>query len=80
MAEEKDEKTFEQSLNELEKIATDLERGDLSLEEAIEKFENGMKLSKECSEMLEKADKKITMLIKGENGELAEENFNAVEE
>ncbi len=75
MAEEKDEKTFEQSLNELEKIATDLERGDLSLEEAIEKFENGMKLSKECSEKLDKAEKRINILVQNEDGDLKEEKF-----
>ena len=75
MAEEKDEKTFEQSLNELEKIATDLERGDLSLEEAIEKFENGMKLSKECSEKLDKAEKRINILVQSEDDDLKEEKF-----
>ena len=75
MAEEKDEKTFEQSFNELEKIATDLERGDLSLEEAIEKFENGMKLSKECSEKLDKAEKRINILVQNEDGDLKEEKF-----
>ena len=75
MAEEKHEKTFEQSLNELEKIATDLERRDLSLEEAIEKFENGMKLSKECSEKLDKAEKRINILVQNEDGDLKEEKF-----
>ena len=75
MAEEKDEKTFEQSLNELEKIATDLERGDLSLEEAIEKIENGMKLSKECSEKLDKAEKRINILVQSEDDDLKEEKF-----
>ena len=43
----------------------------------MQKFEEGMKISKECSEMLENAEKKITMLIKGENGELAEEKICA---
>lgn len=73
-------KSFEEKMKKLEEIATELEKGDLDLDNSVAKFEEGMKLSKECSEMLEKAEKKITMLIKGENGELAEENFNAVEE
>ena len=44
------------------------------------KSREGMRISKECNEMLEKAEKKITMLIKAENGELVEENFVQNEE
>ncbi len=72
---EENKKTFEESLNELEKIASDLERGDLNLEDSIKKFETGMKLSKECSEKLENAEKRINILVQNENGELKEENF-----
>ena len=76
-----EEKTsFEDNMKKLEEIAVELERGNLDLDTSVSKFEEGMKLSKECSEMLEKAEKKITMLIKGENGELAEENFVKNEE
>lgn len=67
--------SFEDKMKKLEEIAIELEKGDLDLDSSVTKFEEGMKLSKECSEMLEKAEKKITMLIKRENGELAEENF-----
>ncbi len=67
--------SFEDKMKKLEEIAIELEKGDLDLDSSVTKFEDGMKLSKECSEMLEKAEKKITMLIKRENGELAEENF-----
>ena len=72
--------SFEDNMKKLEEIANELEKGDLDLDTSVSKFEEGMKLSKECSEMLEKAEKKITMLIKGENGELAEENFVQNEE
>lgn len=72
--------SFEDKMKKLEEIAVELEKGDLDLDSSVTKFEEGMKLSKECSEMLEKAEKKITMLIKGENGELAEENFVPNEE
>lgn len=70
--------TFEKGLEELENIATELERGNLSLEKAIETFERGIKLSKECSEKLDKAEKRINILVQTENG-LEEQNFIAEE-
>ena len=76
----KDNKTFEESLSELEQIATNLESGNLGLDEAIKEFEKGIKLSKECSQKLDEAEKKINILVQGENGELKEENFIAEEE
>ncbi len=69
------ELSFEENMKRLEEIATELEKGDLDLDSSVAKFEEGMKISKQCNEMLEKAEKKITMLIKGEDGKLAEENF-----
>ena len=78
--EENKDMNFEDTMKKLEEIANELEKGDLDLDTSVTKFEEGMKISKECSEMLEKAEKKITMLIKGENGELAEENFIPNEE
>ena len=59
-------KTFEESMAELEKIAKDLESDNLTLDESIKKFEEGMKLSKECKETLNNAEKKITILINDE--------------
>lgn len=76
---EENGKTFEESLNELEKIATNLENGELGLEEAIKEFEKGMKLSKECTEKLDDAEKRINILVQGEDGTLKEENFVAEE-
>lgn len=75
MATNKDNKSFEESLIELEKITTELEKGDLSLDEAIKKFESGIKLSKECTEKLENAEKRINILVQSENSELVEEKF-----
>ena len=72
---EENGKTFEDSLNELEKIATNLENGELGLDEAIKEFENGMKLSKECTEKLDDAEKRINILVQGEDGNIKEENF-----
>lgn len=66
---------FEQSLEQLEKIVSDLESGDLSLEESIKKFEEGMKLSKTCSQILDETEKKIVMLIKEHDGRIVEKPF-----
>ena len=68
-------KNFEEQMAELEKIVTELEKGDLSLDESVAKFEEGIKLSKECNEVLEEAEKKITILV-NQDGEVKEENFN----
>lgn len=72
--------SFEENMKKLEEIAAELEKGELDLDTSVSKFEEGMKISKECNEMLEKAEKKITMLIKGEDGEVIEENFVQNEE
>ena len=68
------EDSFESKLEDLEKIVSELEKGDLSLDNSVNKFEEGMKLSKECNKILEEAQKKITILLE-ENGEFKEENF-----
>ena len=65
---------FEDAMKELEIIANDLEKGDLSLEESVSKFEEGMKLSKQCNDIIEKAEKKITVLL-SKDGKIEEENF-----
>ena len=59
-------KTFEDNLKELETIVAELEKGDLSLEESISKFEMGIKVSKECNSKLEDAEKRINILLNGE--------------
>lgn len=72
------EVNFEEAMKELEEIATELEKGSLSLEESVSKFEEGMKLSKQCNDMIEKAEKKITILLQ-KDGKIEEENFNVEE-
>ena len=69
---------FENNMENLEKIVSELEKGDLNLDDSIAKFEQGIKLSKECNKILEGAEKKITILLE-KNGELVEEDFNAEE-
>ena len=70
-------KSFEEMMQNLESIAKDLESGDLSLDDSVKKFEEGMRISKECSKILEDAEKKITILTKDSQGNLKEENFDA---
>ena len=73
MAREK--KNFEKSLNELEEIVEKLERGEMSLDESIEIFQKGVTLSKDLSKMLDEIEKKITILVENENGEIKEKDF-----
>jgi len=68
------EEDFETKMQALEKIVSDLEKGDLNLDESVKKFEEGMKISKECSKMLEKTEKRITILLNDED-EVVEEEF-----
>ena len=71
-------KSFEEQMENLEKIVSELEKGDLNLDDSVTKFEEGIKISKECNKILQDAEKKITMLI-NENGEIKEENFETEE-
>lgn len=66
--------SFEDNMNNLEKIVTELEKGDLNLDESIAKFEEGIKMSKECNKILEQAEKKITILLE-KDGEKIEKDF-----
>ncbi len=71
-------KSFEEQMENLEKIVSELEKGDLNLDDSVAKFEEGIKISKECNKTLQEAEKKITMLI-NEDGEIKEENFETEE-
>ena len=74
----KKEENFEAKLTKLENIVSELEKGDLSLEESLKKFEEGITVSKDCNKFLENAEKKITIILQ-ENGEIKEEPFSADE-
>ncbi len=69
------EANFEEAIKSLEQIANELEKGDLNLDESVTKFEEGMKLSKMCNDILESAEKRISILIKKDD-EVTEEDFN----
>jgi exodeoxyribonuclease VII small subunit len=62
------EKQFEDAMKELEDIVKRLESGDLSLEESLKIFEEGVALSRYCFKKLEEAEKRVSILIKDEEG------------
>lgn len=66
--------SFEDNMENLEKIVTQLEKGELNLDDSISKFEEGIKISKECNKILEEAEKKITILLE-KDGEIEEKEF-----
>jgi exodeoxyribonuclease VII small subunit len=61
-------KNFEGSLAALERIVRELERGDLPLEKSLELFEQGVRLSRECQERLDRAERRIEILLRDEEG------------
>lgn len=65
---------FEENVEKLENVVQELESGKLNLEDSIKKFEEGMNLSKKCNEMLESAEKRITVLIKNDD-KIEEKDF-----
>lgn len=72
------EKSFESQMEELEKIVLELEKGELNLEDSVKKFEEGMKISKECNNLLENAEKRISIILE-KNEEIKEEDFSTEE-
>ena len=61
-------KSFESSLEELERIVRELEHGELPLERSLELFEQGVKLSRECQERLNQAERRIEVLMRDSQG------------
>lgn len=67
---------FEESLARLETLVEAMEEGDLSLEESLKTFEDGIKLTRECQQALKSAEQKVKLLIE-KNGEVEEQSFDA---
>jgi exodeoxyribonuclease VII small subunit len=65
---------FESSLSELEALVTKMEQGDLSLEESLQAFEQGIKLTRDCQQTLAQAEQKVQVLIE-QNGNLEAIDF-----
>ncbi|NJL58991.1 MAG: exodeoxyribonuclease VII small subunit [Desulfobacteraceae bacterium] len=67
--------SYEKALKELEDIVREIESGDIPLEKSLKKFEDGVKLSRYCTKMLDEAEQKITILLKDEDGNISEEEM-----
>jgi exodeoxyribonuclease VII small subunit len=72
-------KKFEELIEELEKVVSALEGGDLPLEDAMETFRRGVEISKECHKRLDEAERKVKLLRRQACGELVEEPFSEEE-
>ena len=70
---------LEKSLTDLEDLVEELESGDLPLEKAMQKFEDGIKLTRNCQAALKEAEQKVEILLQSAGGEELED-FAAVEE
>lgn len=70
MAKSKKALNFEQSLSELEALVAAMESGEMSLEESLEAFEQGIRLTRECQQALTLAEQKVQVLL-AENGDTA---------
>lgn len=68
--------TYEESVEKLENIVDQLEEGNISLDESLKLFEQGIELSTHCNKLLQEVEKKITILI-NQDGEIKEEGFEA---
>lgn len=68
---------FEASLEQLEELIEQLESGELSLEESLKTFEQGIKLTRQCQQALKAAEQKVAVLMKQDDGEMTETPFEA---
>jgi exodeoxyribonuclease VII small subunit len=68
--------TFEKAMKQLEQIVQELESADLPLEKALSKFEEGIRLSKYCSQTLDESEKRILLLTTDADGTTEETSFS----
>ena len=69
-------KTFEKAMEQLEQVVADLEAGDITLDKALQKFEEGMALSKYCADRLDETEKKVSLLLADSQGQLEAHDFS----
>lgn len=74
------EPNFETQLAALERIVRELERGELPLEESLRLFEDGVRLARECQERLNKAERRIEILMRDDDGKPVLETLNTKED
>ncbi|MFQ5739953.1 MAG: exodeoxyribonuclease VII small subunit [Acidobacteriota bacterium] len=73
-------KDFEQALGRLEAIVSELEKGELALERALQLFEEGVNISRFCSSKLDAAERRVDILMKDDRGQLVEQPFEVESE
>jgi len=73
-------KTFESSLEDLERIVRELEQGELPLERSLELFEQGVALSRECQDRLNQAERRIEILMRDSKGQTTTRPFEPGDE
>ncbi|MBV34007.1 MAG: exodeoxyribonuclease VII small subunit [Rickettsiales bacterium] len=71
---------FETQLTELESIVDQLESGELPLEDALKVFEKGVKLSRQCQQLLSEAEQKVTILMDSDSMKNEEQDFDSSEQ
>jgi exodeoxyribonuclease VII small subunit len=79
MARAKKAPDFEQALEQLEELVEAMESGDLSLEESLKSFEQGIKLTRDCQTALSQAEQKV-QLLQEQNGQLTSIDFEDAED
>ena len=67
--------SFEEAMEDLEKIVSNLESGELSLDESLDNFKKGIDMANYCNSLLDDAEKTINVLIKNKDGNVTEEPF-----
>jgi exodeoxyribonuclease VII small subunit len=72
-------KSFEQAMQQLEKIVQEMESGDLPLEKAVTKFEEGIELTRHCSRILDETEQKINLLMQDRAGNVVRKPFSSEE-
>jgi exodeoxyribonuclease VII small subunit len=70
------EPKFEDALKKLEKIVEALEGGDLSLEESLKRYEEGVRLAQTCAKKLDAAQRKVELLVKQQDGQFTTKPFD----
>ena len=71
----KEENNFEEKMKDLENLVAELEKGDLNLDESVNKFEEGMKISKECNDIIQKAERRKSN-HQEKDGDITKKDFN----
>lgn len=80
MANRKKPPNFEQSLKDLEHLVEALEAGNLSLEDSLKAFENGVRITRDCQEALRTAEQKVSILMQDSQGAISEDVFGGAED